>query len=234
MTIKRNLEGMVFNNLRVLRFSRYSEPLFSNGKNKGRRKFWMCLCEKCGKISEEREDNLLNGHSKSCGCLQRESVTKHGQWSRDNSLFWRYNMIVQRCYNPNNKSYKDYGGRGIKMCDEWKNNSLKFIEWAYKNGYNDKAINKKCTLDRIDNNGNYCPENCRFITQKQNSRNMERCHIIEYRGEKRHWLEWCEILGISKKGVEHCVARYGFTYQQAFDRYTTQRFDVKLQKWVDK
>lgn len=139
-----------------------------------------------------------------------------------------------RCYNPNNKMFYRYGGRGITICDEWKNNSLSFIKWAYENGYDDKAKKQQCTLDRIDNNKGYCPENCRWVTHQKNSRNMERCHIIEYKGEKRNWLEWCEILGISKKGVEHCVERYGLTYPQAFDRYTKQRFDIKLQKWVDK
>lgn len=212
MTIKRNLEGMVFNNLRVLRFSRYSEPLFSNGKNKGRRKFWVCLCEKCGKISEEREDSLLNGHSKSCGCLQRESVTKHGQWSRDNSLFWRYNMIVQRCYNPNNKSYKDYGGRGIKMCDDWRNNPKSFIDWAYRNGYQ-----KNLTIERIDVNGNYCPENCVWITKEEQQKNKRNNVKIKFKDGEYCVTNICTILGIPNGSVRYFANKNNITQQEAFD-----------------
>lgn len=142
--------------------------------------------------------------------------------------------MKQRCYNPNNKLYYRYGGRGITVCEEWKNNPIAFIRWAYENGYDEKLPKGKCQIDRVDNNKGYSPDNCRWVDNKTNSRNMSRCHIVEYRGEKRHWLEWCEILGVSKKGVEHCVKRYKFTYPQAFDRYTKQRFDVKLQKWVDR
>ena len=150
----------------------------------------------------------------------------------DNRIYGVWEGMKARCYNPNNKLYYRYGGRGITVCDEWKNDSMAFIKWAYENGYDDKAEKKKCELDRIDNNKGYCPENCRFVKHQVNSRNMERCHIVEYNGEKRHWLEWCEVLGISKKAVEHCVERYKFTYPQAFDRYTKERFDAKSQKWV--
>ena len=152
----------------------------------------------------------------------------------DSRIYSIWEGMCQRCYNPNCPSYYRYGGRGITICDEWKNNPVAFIKWAYCSGYDDTLSPKECQIDRIDNDKGYSPENCRWVDSKTNSRNMSRCHIIEYHGEKRHWLEWCEVLGISKKAVEHCVARYNFTYSQAFDRYTKQRFDVKLQKWVDK
>ena len=149
----------------------------------------------------------------------------------DHRIYSVWEGMNQRCYNKNNRQYHRYGGRGITICDEWKNDSRAFIEWAYANGYDDKAPQKACEIDRIDNDKGYSPENCRWVDNKTNSRNMSRCHIVEYRGEKRHWLEWCEILNISKKGVEHCIERYGFTYPEAFDRYTTQRFNVKTQRW---
>lgn len=149
-------------------------------------------------------------------------------------IYGLWEAMKQRCYNKNNHEYNRYGGRGITICDEWKNSSETFINWAYKNGYDDASTNRNCTLDRIDNNGDYCPENCHFVTQKKNSRNMERCHIIEYNGEKHHWLEWCEILGISKKGVEHSVARYGLTYPEAFDRYLYTQWNPHTQSWEPK
>ena len=149
----------------------------------------------------------------------------------DNRIYGIWEGMKARCYNPNNGSYKRYGGRGIKVCDEWKNNSMSFIKWAYENGYDDKAPRGMCELDRIDNDKGYSPDNCRWVDNRTNSRNMGRCHIIEYNGEKRHWLEWCEILGISKKGVEHCIERHGLTYQEAFDKYVNMKWNAKSQKW---
>ena len=152
----------------------------------------------------------------------------------DNRIYGVWEGMKARCYNPNNSAYKRYGGRGIKVCEEWKNNSMSFIEWAYKNGYDDKAKYKQCTLDRIDNNGDYSPENCRWITQKQNSRNMNRCHIVEYQGEKKNWLTWCEELGLSKKAIEHCISRYSLTYPQAFDRYLYQEYNPHTFTWENR
>lgn len=151
----------------------------------------------------------------------------------DTRIYSVWEGIKARCYNLHNKMYYRYGGRGIKMCDEWKNHPKEFIKWAYQNGYDDQTAKKQCVIDRIDNDKDYCPENCRWVTTKQNNRNKN-TKIIEYQGVKKHWLDWCETLGISRKAVEHCVERYHFTYPQAFDRYTKQRFDVKLQTWVNK
>ena len=112
------------------------------------------------------------------------------------------------------------------------------MEYDYENGFEMKEINsdenagkKECELDRIDNNKGYCPENCRFVNHKVNSRNMERCHIVEYNGEKRHWLEWCEILDISKKSIEHLVERYNLTYAEAFDRKLYYKYNPHTWTW---
>lgn len=225
MTKIKKLEGMTFNNLRVLKFSRFSEPVFCNGKNKGRRKFWLCKCEKCGKVSEQREDSLLNGHSKSCGCLQKEAVTKHGQWSRDNSLFWRYNMIVQRCYNKNNHAYKDYGGRGIKMCDEWRNNPKSFLDWAYASGYQ-----KNLTIERLDVNGNYCPENCVWITIAEQQRNKRNNIKIIYKNQNYCVTDICNILNIPEGSVRYFANKNNITQQQAFDLIIRGTIKIRRRK----
>lgn len=211
--------GKKFGKLTVLEFSH----------RKGSHNYYICECE-CGNKKAIDIYNIKKGLTKSCGCISRQ---KRGSII-DKRIYSVLEGMRQRCNNPNSDMYHRYGGRGIKICDEWQKDSRAFIKWAYENGYDENAPRRMCQIDRIDNNKGYSPENCRWVTNKQNSRNMGKCHIVEYKGEKRNWLEWCEILGISKKGVEHCVERYGFTYPQAFDRYTTQRFDVKLQKWVDK
>lgn len=149
----------------------------------------------------------------------------------DKRIYSIWEGMKSRCCNPKSQLYHRYGGRGITICDEWKNNSRAFIKWAYENGYDENACKKECELDRIDNNKGYCPENCHFVNHKLNARNMERCHIVEYNGEKRHWLEWCEILDISKKSIEHLVERYKLTYAEAFDRKLYYKYNPHNWSW---
>lgn len=130
-----------------------------------------------------------------------------------------------RCYNPAHRCYKRYGGRGITICDEWLNDSCAFISWALENGYE-----KGLTIDRIDNNKGYSPENCRWVTNKENCRNMEKCHMVTLNGETKNWLTWCEELGISKKSIEHIVERHKISYEEAFD--LKMNYVYNKSKWV--
>lgn len=120
---------------------------------------WDCLCE-CGGTTTVRLDHLKNGHVKSCGCLS----FKHGL--HDHPLYKVWEGVKARCCNPNHKHYSYYGGRGVTLCDEWLNVPEKFIIWALGNGYTEGL-----SLDRKDNSQGYSPENCRVITQQQNSCN---------------------------------------------------------------
>lgn len=229
MTIKRDLVGKTINNLEVIKFSHFSEPFFHKGKNKGRRKFWLCKCTLCGKESVQREDSLLNGHSKSCGCLQKLKATKHGQWSRDNYLYWRYDMIRQRCYNPKCKGYKDYGARGIKMCDSWLKNPKSFIDWAYSNGYK-----KELTIERVDVNGNYCPENCIWIPKQEQPKNR-RCTVwIKYNDKLICIAEACREAGISYNACNNLRKRNKITAQRAFDFMRTHIYNRHIKAWERK
>ena len=114
-----------------------------------------------------------------------------------------HSNMIQRCYNPNSTFYHRYGGRGIKVCNEWRAKRKHFEEWAISNGYTDEL-----SLDRIDNNGDYTPENCRWVTIAQNCNNRNSCHYVSAFGETHSLKEWSDILNISyntlkKRIIDH-------------------------------
>lgn len=147
----------------------------------------------CGTIKNTYLNGIKNGSSKSCGCYLREIQVKKGEHKKSNNPM--YNMwrgMKERCNNPNFKQYKDYGGRGISVYPYWQNDFSHFIYWCVKHGYK-----KGLELDRIDNDKNYEPSNCRFNTHKGNNRNKRNNRYIVFKGEKRALSEWCEIYNAS-------------------------------------
>ena len=147
------------------------------GSSKHWQALWHCECD-CGGKAVVQTQNLKKGVTKSCGCLQRERTkaasTTHG--GTHERLHGVWTAMKSRCNNPNNKRYKYYGLRGIKVCEEWSKSYAAFRDWALRTGYDPEAPRGACTIDRIDVDGDYCPENCRWVdndTQAKNKRKGE-------------------------------------------------------------
>lgn len=158
---------------------------------------WLCECD-CGNTAIVRAAHLRDGHTKSCGCWNKDEATRnattHGM---DNTRLYRiYTYMKSRCYNKNRQRYRDYGGRGIAMCDEWKESFEKFFEWSMQNGYNDSL-----TIDRIDVNKGYYPENCRWANHYDQAHNKRNNHKIEIDGTTKTITEWSREMNISVSSI---------------------------------
>lgn len=127
---------------------------------------------------------------------------KHGL--SDNKLYGVWNSMKYRCYNKNAHNYCNYGGRGIKICKQWIDNFLNFYEWAISNGYKEGL-----TIDRIDNDGDYCPSNCRFTTVLRQSNNTRRNFLITYKNETLSATEWARKIGVSPDAIKWRLKKYG-------------------------
>ena len=181
---------------------------------------WVCICD-CGKKVIISGQSLRSGATKSCGCLLRETARKNLEPSiRTHSqsktrLYRVWCAMKRRCYNPNTDAYKHYGGRGIKVCDEWKNDFVSFQEWALANGYDEEAKVGQCTIDRKDNNKDYSPENCHWVTQKEQTRNTRTNHYVEYQGETVTIAELSEITGIPYNKLQPRIKTLGWSAEKA-------------------
>ena len=166
-----------------------------SGRNQG--VLWICKCD-CGKTTKMRAGELKRRILPNCGCYLHNFRVKGGKKNKKHGkkntrLYGIYMNMKARCNNPNEDNYFRYGGRGIKVCDEWLNDFMNFYTWSMKNGYQDNL-----TIDRINNDGDYEPSNCRWATTKQQANNRRTNKFIEYNGETHTISEWSDILNIPK------------------------------------
>lgn len=177
---------------------------------------WLVFMCDCGNTIKIRDDKLIKRKDKSCGCVRKTR-------RRLKNIYYG---IISRTTNPKISCYKNYGGRGIKVCEDWIHNFNSFYNWAIKNGYRDDL-----TIDRIDNDGNYCPENCRWITHKEQQRNKRNNKIVSFNGETRCLTEWAELLGTTYQNLSTRI-RLGYTVEQAllFPRSTHRKTILKQKK----
>lgn len=157
---------------------------------------WNCVCT-CGNTLIVEGSLLKNGKTQSCGCLHREAAAKTGAASATHGeggktrLYRIWSNMKTRCENKHNKNYARWGSRGVYVCDEWRSSYTAFRDWAKVNGYSDGY-----SLDRIDNNGAYSTENCRWVSAKAQARNTRKNKFIEYKGYKKCIAEWAEYFGV--------------------------------------
>jgi hypothetical protein len=183
-----------------------------------------CLCD-CGNIKHTARRYLTGGKLFSCGCLQRDIVTTHGAcYTR---LYSIWNKMKDRCYRPKSNSYKNYGARGIEVCEEWISNFEAFKKWALENGYNDKL-----TIDKIDNYKNYSPDNCRWATKHTQDRNKRNNYNITFRGETKCLKDWCLHLNMPQNTLRNRLERAKMSIENAFTTPILRRkikiaYDIK-------
>ena len=167
--------------------------------------FWLCKCS-CGNYAIVRKGNLHNNHTRSCGCLA--GVAHNSCYTR---IYRIYQNMVDRCTRKNNRAYPRYGGRGIKVCDEWmgKFGFVAFRDWAYSNGYDETL-----TLDRINVNGGYSPANCRWVTMKEQANNKRNNALVEFRGKTQTVAQWCDELNLPYNRISYRL-NHGWSIEDA-------------------
>lgn len=161
--------------------------------NKTGQSQWLCKCD-CGNVTIVASNNLIRKNTLSCGCYQKDrtSKTKKIHGDAHTRLYNIWSGMRRRCLCKSEPAFKNYGGRGVTVCKEWQESFVNFKVWALKNGYSEDL-----TIDRIDVVGNYCPENCRWATLKQQENNRRDNVCVTVNGETHTLAEWSEITGIS-------------------------------------
>ena len=187
-----NLIGKQFNSFTVV--GEASHKIRTDGKKVRQ---WRCVCE-CGNERLLNRRELITGKRKSCGCKHSfyaaQSNTRHGDSHTRLHNIW--SGMIERCHCPTEYHYKWYGGRGISVCKAWKESYETFREWALANGYTENL-----TIDRIDNDGDYCPGNCRWVDMKTQANNTRRNHFITAYGKTKTLTQWSEEAGVSASTI---------------------------------
>ena len=192
-----DLTGKTFNRLTVIKRAEVEK----------KEVYYLCKCT-CGNEKIIRGKDLKYNKIKSCGCLNKEKTiernTKHSL--RHTRIYRIWLLMKNRCFNSKYHLFKNYGGRGISICNEWKNDFKSFYDWSMNNGYDEHL-----TIDRIDVNGNYEPSNCRWATKLQQQRNTTRLRKITYKNETHCISEWAELLGLKYNTLYYRFRRNNYS-----------------------
>ena len=202
-----------------------------------RKALWLCKCE-CGNETVLETGHIKSGHTRSCGCIlheiRKERKALLARYSKTvnikhngckERLYGVWARMTNRCENPNNSAYKWYGERGIKVCAEWHDYAT-FREWAVSTGYDPTAEIHKCTIDRIDTNGDYCPENCKWSDAKEQSNNRRSNRLYTYNGKTQNIRQWADEYDISYKMLIQRLNR-NWTIERAITEPADERRRVK-------
>ena len=201
------------------RFGRWT--VIERAQNHKRQSAYLCKCD-CGTKRVVLAKSLKKRMSISCGCYHKEilkdQLTTHGL--TDERIYTIYHNMIQRCTNPNNDRYLDYGGRGISVCQEWKNDFKAFYDWSMTNGYAENL-----TIDRINVDGNYEPNNCRWVTMKKQINNKRNSILFTFYGITKSLKEWCDCIG------ENYQKMYG-RYHRGYETFRKNELE-KIKKYLE-
>jgi hypothetical protein len=201
-----NLSGNRYEKLSV------TGPVLPMAYGRGARQFWECRCD-CGNTTRVEQSKLRSGHTRSCGCLSIESVRKrrltHGfTVNRTPTPEYRIWLTMNtRCNNPRATGFDNYGGRGIVVCQRWR----QFPNFLADMG---PRPSSKHSIDRIDNDGPYDPTNCRWVTRTEQARNTRANHLVNYLGRTQCLAEWADDLGVPESRLRHRL-RHGWSVHDA-------------------
>ena len=200
--------GKKYNSLTVIAFERVKRGRTTSWN-------WIVRCD-CGTLKSVSPYRVLNGNTVSCGCHRSRQTVEYNKKAkvkhngRNTRLYHIWHGMKQRCFSSYSHDYKNYGGRGITVYEEWKNDFSLFRDWSLENGYSDSL-----SIDRIDVNGNYCPENCRWVDNKTQNRNRTTCVDVEYNGEKYNIAELAEMVGMNYGTLYNRIMHYGWSVDKA-------------------
>ena len=194
----------------------------------GHNALWRCKCD-CGNECVKLGISLRAGHTKSCGCLHKTQLIERNRkyhFDYPRRLYHTWVHMIARCEKPKDAAYKDYGGRGIRVCDEW-HDFEKFAKWAISNGYKGTL-----TIDRIDNSGDYCPENCKWSTKIEQENNKRTNRPVTINGITKNLVQWCNLYGINRNTVQSRL-RYGWDIESAITTPVSKQENpaVTIEEW---
>lgn len=205
-----DLTGQRFGKLTVISFD-----------HRGSKKtYWNCSCD-CGGKRTVSSDHLKSGEIIDCGCYKRHVAHMKKNPIYNTRLYRIWSLMKERCFNEKRKEYPNYGGRGIRVCDEWMN-SESFINWSLSNGYKDGL-----TLDRIDNNGNYCPDNCRWVDRKVQGLNKRNNRYITHNGETKTITQWAKDSNLPYHIIKKRIDILGWSFEDAISKPIIQKYSSR-------